>query len=203
MRGHLLQVIAPQQGRGDTITFAFANPRAVRKILAARGNLKIVPGGKGLPTCWKPLFSQEDYSVLSPVFTRFKICGCRSRTPFALLANFVPTGAVRTFFIRDVHPWVNTVMVLVVVVVVVVVVEVVVVVPVEAVVAVVAVVMYQCLAVSCSSSNSRGSSSSNSSSSSSGSSSSSCCCCSSSSSSSMSRSSSSSSSCSINSIRRK
>ncbi|CAM9730833.1 unnamed protein product [Laminaria digitata] len=52
----------------------------------------------------KPSISPEgDDSVSSPVLTLLKICGCRSRVPFALLANCVRMGAVRTIFSRNAH----------------------------------------------------------------------------------------------------
>ena len=35
---------------------SFANPRAVRELLAVREDLRIVPGGKSLHTYWKLLY---------------------------------------------------------------------------------------------------------------------------------------------------
>ena len=67
-------------------------------FLAGRGHEKIAPGGKCLLThileTPTRIFPREgDDSVPSPILTRVKICGCRSRAPFARLADFVRTGA--------------------------------------------------------------------------------------------------------------
>ena len=58
-------------------------------FLAGRGHEKIAPGGKCLLThileTPTRIFPREgDDSVPSPILTRVKICGCRSRAPFTL-----------------------------------------------------------------------------------------------------------------------
>ena len=84
-----------------TRTFAFAGPRAVGRVHVVRGISITAPGGKDPYICWKTLFvyiydpeGEDSVPFLSPLFMPFNVCGCYSRAPFALLANFVRTGVV-------------------------------------------------------------------------------------------------------------
>ena len=70
------------------------------EILKSRGILKTASGGKRLQWCIPDIstFAPDgDGSVLSPVLRPFKICGCLSRVPFAIL--------VISFASFNTHPW--------------------------------------------------------------------------------------------------